>query len=103
MDDPSEPVAKQLAELVNTLSLLKEQSRRPAPSAYLDLVRLASQFDIFRSLPIQQGSVPSQHTPRESIGWSLASAALADAKAGNVALPPDTYDLIASVSPFHDQ
>jgi len=97
-DDPSVPVVAQLAELVDTLSALKDQSRRPASSAYLDLIQLASQFDTFRSLPIQQGSEPSLQIPRESLGWSLAAAALADAAAGNVELPPDTYDVIASVS-----
>jgi hypothetical protein len=98
MEDPSEPIVAQLTELVNTLSLLKEQSRRPAPSAYFDLIQLASQFDNFRSAPIQQGAKPSTSIPHESLGWSLTSAALADAEAGNVELPPDVYDVVASVS-----
>jgi hypothetical protein len=98
MEDPSEPIVAQLTELVNTLSLLKEQSRRPAPSAYFDLIQLASQFDNFRSAPIQQGAKPSTSIPHESLGWSLTSAALADAEAGNVGLPPDVYDVVASVS-----
>jgi len=98
MEDPSEPVVAELAELVNTLSSLKEQSRKPTPSAYLDLIQLASQFDSFRNLPIQQGSEPSLQIPHESLGWTLTAAALADAAAGNVELPPDTYDVIASVS-----
>jgi hypothetical protein len=87
-----------LAELVNTLSLLKTQGRRPAPSAYFDLIKLANQYEIFRTLPIYQGSEPSATIPRESLGWDLTSAALEDAKRGNVELPSDTYDLVANVS-----
>jgi len=98
MDDPGEPIVAQLTELVNTLSLLKEQSRRPAPSAYFDLIQLASNFDNFRSAPIQQGAKPSTNIPHESLAWSLTSAALADAEAGGVELPLDVYDVIAGVS-----
>lgn len=87
-----------LAELVNTLSLLKEQSRRPAPSAYFDLIKLANQYETFRTVPIYQGAEPSSAIPRESLGWDLTYAALKDAEEGNVEIPPDAYDLVANVS-----
>jgi hypothetical protein len=98
VEDGNNAVESGLAELLNTLSLLKDQSRRPTPSAYRDLIQFASQYDTFRSVPVYQGTSPSRQTPRESLGWDIASAALEDAERGQVELSPEAYDLIASVS-----
>jgi hypothetical protein len=91
-------VTDKLSDLVETLTTLKEQSRRPAETAYVDLVGLASKLEGFRSISPYQGDEPSGMIPHESLAWDLTVAALADAKAGGIELPHEAYDAVASVS-----
>jgi hypothetical protein len=90
-------VTDELSELVDTLRSLKEQSRRPAPTAYRDLIESASRFETHRLQPPYQGDEPSNVIPHESLGWDITRAALTDAKAGGIELSEDVYDIVASV------
>jgi hypothetical protein len=95
--EASTPVADSLSELVETLKVLKDQSRRPAETAYNELVGLASKLEAFRSIPPYQGDETSGLIPHESLAWDITKAALADARAGGIELSREAYDAVANV------
>lgn len=88
-----------LHELLDTLTSLRNGERRPTASAYGDLVRLASEHQFRRAMPILQGSLPAPNFPKESIGWDIAVAALDDAAKGDVSLAESDYESLMTLSP----
>lgn len=91
-------LALTLPELFTTLADLKRDGRRPTPSAYSDILQLASRHHLTRTNPITQGREPSNNQPRDSLAWELAKAALEDANQGRITLDGSAYHSLINVS-----
>nr|XP_019012989.1 uncharacterized protein I206_02486 [Kwoniella pini CBS 10737]OCF51770.1 hypothetical protein I206_02486 [Kwoniella pini CBS 10737] len=66
-----------LSHLLERLSTLKAENRRPKPEAYVEILKAAGDFSLSRSIPGDES---------ENLGWHVAQAAWEDARAGNVDL-----------------
>ena len=87
-----------LPELFTTLAGLKRDGRRPTPSAYSDMMELASKHHISRTNPMTQGREPSNNQPRDSLAWEVAKSVLDDAQKGDVMLDEAAYQHLMNVS-----
>jgi hypothetical protein len=93
-----EGLTLRLPELFTTLSGLKNDGRRPTPSAYSDMLQLSSRHHLHRTNPMAQGKEPSNNRPRDSIAWGIAQAALSDAQIGDIVLDEAAYQHLINVS-----
>nr|XP_018262115.1 uncharacterized protein I303_05130 [Kwoniella dejecticola CBS 10117]OBR84273.1 hypothetical protein I303_05130 [Kwoniella dejecticola CBS 10117] len=71
------PNGESLSHLLNRLSQLRADSRRPRPEAYIAILQAAGDFSLSRTV---------QGDESDNLGWHVAQAAWEDAKAGQVDL-----------------
>ncbi|WWC70994.1 uncharacterized protein I206_104947 [Kwoniella pini CBS 10737] len=78
-----------LSHLLERLSTLKAENRRPKPEAYVEILKAAGDFSLSRSIPGDES---------ENLGWHVAQAAWEDARAGNVDLGEEGMEAFLRLS-----
>ncbi|WWC62831.1 uncharacterized protein I303_105429 [Kwoniella dejecticola CBS 10117] len=83
------PNGESLSHLLNRLSQLRADSRRPRPEAYIAILQAAGDFSLSRTV---------QGDESDNLGWHVAQAAWEDAKAGQVDLGEEGMEALLRLS-----
>lgn len=96
MPPPSE---NGLAKLVDTLAGMKAEGQKPTAAAYMALIQAAAEYTSRRGAQQRR----SENTSEETLGLSIALAAIRDAKAGGIDLGVGALDELFSFSFVHPE